>query len=222
MIVTLESILTVDEVNRVVNRLESAQFSDGRATAGSTAARAKKNLELSGENELRELSELIVSALSRNEGFRLYAMPLRILPPIFSKYDVGMYYDEHVDGPLMQGAMLIRTDLAFTVFLCDPEKYDGGELVIESDGVSKPVKLRPGSAVLYPSTTVHKVEPVTRGTRLAAIGWVQSLVRDTQKRDLLADLARVSAWARETAPDAKEATLPGKIYSNLVRMWSEL
>jgi PKHD-type hydroxylase len=222
MIVTLESVLTPDEVNRVVTRLQSAEFADGRATAGATAARAKKNLELSGQNELQELSDLIIAALSRNEGFRLYAMPLRILPPIFSKYDVGMYYDEHVDGPLMQGNMLIRTDLSFTIFLSDPKGYDGGELVIESDGVSKPVKLRPGSAVLYPSTTLHKVEELTRGTRLAAIGWVQSLVRDTQKRDLLADLARVSAWARETAPDAKEATLPGKIYSNLVRMWSEL
>lgn len=222
MIVTLKSVLTPDEVDRMVNRLQSAQFSDGRATAGPTAARAKKNLELSGQNELQEFSDLVIAALSRNEGFRLYAMPLHILPPIFSKYEVGMYYDEHVDGPLMQGGMLIRTDLSFTIFLNDPEEYDGGELVIESDGVSKPVKLPPGSAVLYPSTSLHKVEKLTRGTRLAAIGWVQSLVRDTQKRDLLADLARVSAWARETAPEAREANLPGKIYSNLVRMWSEL
>lgn len=221
MIVTLESVLTPDEVGRIRRRLDGASFADGRATAGPTAARAKNNLELAGAEELNELSALITSALSRNEGFRLYAMPLRITPPIFSKYEKGMFYDEHVDGPLMPGPALTRTDVSFTVFLSEPGDYDGGELVIESDGVSKPVKLRAGSAVMYPSTTVHRVDKVTRGSRFAAIGWVQSLVRDTHKRDLLADLARLSAWARDTAPEAREATIPGKVYSNLVRMWSE-
>lgn len=221
MIVTLKSVLGPDDVARIVSRLKTAQFADGRATAGPTAARAKNNLELVGEDELEELSKQIVTALTRNEGFRVYAMPLRITPPIFSKYEQGMFYDEHVDGPLMPGTVLTRTDLSFTVFLSPPDEYEGGELVIESDGVSKPVKLKPGDAILYPSTTLHRVTTVTRGIRLAAIGWVQSLVRDTHKRDMLADLARVSAWARETAPDAKEATIPGKVYSNLVRMWSE-
>lgn len=222
MIATLEQVLSADKVAALRASLEQARFVDGRATAGVGAQGAKKNLEVGTAPELEAMSGEVTAALTRHEGFRLVAMPIRLTPAIFSKYEPGMYYGDHVDGAVMQGNGLVRTDLAFTLFLSEPDEYEGGDLVIQSDVKPERIRLKAGSAVLYPGNTLHRVEAVRGGTRLAAIGWVQSMVRDPARRDILVDLARLARWARETAPGTAEATVPSKLYANLVRMWAEL
>ncbi|MGH8399817.1 MAG: Fe2+-dependent dioxygenase, partial [Gammaproteobacteria bacterium] len=173
--------------------------------------------------ELDKHRAVIMNAFSQNEAFKHFALPKRILPPVFNRYDAGMEYGGHVDNAVIgAGVQAARADISITVFLSEPSDYDGGELVMNSDKGGKPVKMPAGGAIVYSSATIHQVQPVTRGTRYAAITWVQSLVREEQRRELLVDLAEVARWSRTVAPGSAEALKVTKVRTNLMRMWAEL
>ena len=220
MYTRLDGILTNDEVQRLTVLLASATFDDGAATAGPAARGVKHNLQATGA-DTEQARRLLNDALMRSQTFRGVALPFRILPAIFSRYGVGMTYGDHTDNPIMGADVPVRTDLALTVFLSEPADYDGGELVIDVDRAAQRVKLPSGCGVVYPATSLHRVAPVTRGERVAAVTWVQSLVRDATQRDLLADLGTVLAALRASAPNARETLLVAKTRANLMRMWSE-
>ena len=223
MLIEIDDALSADAVARMRTALAGADWSDGRTTAGWQSALAKDNLQLSGSDRLAaELGSEVAAALDQSLAFQSAAIPARVFPPLFNRYDVGHSFDAHIDGayrPLPGGGAL-RTDLSFTLFLSDPADYDGGELVIESGTRETRVKLPAGSLALYPATTLHRVESVTRGSRLAAFGWVESRVADTGRRSILfdIDLAIQSLRARVGDNDAALIALTGS-YHNLLRLW---
>ena len=199
--------------------LADARFVDGKATAGWHAKLVKNNLQAAGgDRAVTELRATVAEAIGGNALFRLAARPKALTPLILSRYEPGMDYGSHVDDALMNG---MRTDVSFTLFLSDPDTYDGGALVIETSGGEDDIKLPAGSLVAYPSTTLHRVQPVTRGARLAAVGWARSFIRDAAKRELLFDLdtARQALFAREGK--SAEFDLLSKSTANLLRMWAE-
>ena len=186
MIVCIPKVLAPDQLSHLRAAIEIAPFVDGRATAAEPAKLVKKNLQVDEAHASHAvLSKTLSDALFANGLFQLAVWPRTLLPFRFSRYDPDMGYGQHVDDPLFQG---IRADVSMTVFLSDPESYDGGELVIEWGGLEKPFKLAAGDMVAYPSTTLHRVETVTRGTRLVAVSWAQSYIRDPARRELLLDL----------------------------------
>jgi len=221
MILTIENVLTGDELRHLDAGLASTQFVDGRATAHGAAVKVKNNLQAQGSaSKLPELQRLVLAALARNETFSNFALPLQVLPPMFNRYDPGMYYGDHIDQAVMPGMTPMRTDLAVTLFLS--EDYDGGELVIDSDQGPQRIKLPRGSLVLYPASTIHRVEPVTRGSRLAAVTWVQSFVREHARRQMLTELAQLKTAVEQTAPDSMQSLQVQKIRANLLRWWVEV
>ncbi len=223
MYAQLNDVLTVDERARLDAMLAGARFEDGASTAGAAARRVKHNQQVSQSDEATSPARaLVMEALVRHETFRNHAMPLRMMPIVFSRYEPGMTYGDHTDNAIMGRDPVVRTDLAVTVFLSSPESYDGGELMIGVDGDPRPVKLRAGSAVVYDATSLHRVEPVTRGVRLAAVTWIQSLVRNSAQRELLADISIALNWLREVAPASPQTLKLAKARANLVRMWSDL
>jgi PKHD-type hydroxylase len=199
--------------------LAKAAFADGRASAGWHAKLVKNNLQASsGDRAVVVLKKTIADAIGQNALFQLIARPKSLTPLILSRYEPGMEYGSHVDDALMHG---VRTDVSFTLFLSEPDSYDGGALVIETSGGEEDVKLPAGSLVAYPSTTLHRVQPVSKGVRLAAVGWARSFIRDPAKRELLFDLdsARQSLFAREGK--TAEFDLLSKTSANIIRMWAE-
>jgi PKHD-type hydroxylase len=217
----IDNVLTADELRQLDAGLAATQFVDGRATAHGGAVRVKRNLQAQSDtSRIPELQRLVLVALARNETFSNFALPLQVLPPMFNRYDSGMYYGDHIDQAVMPGMTPLRTDLAMTLFLS--EDYDGGELVIDSDHGPQRVKLPRGSLVLYPASTIHRVEPVTRGSRLAAITWVQSFVRQHERRQMLAELAQLKAAVEQTAADSTQSLQVQKIRANLLRWWVDL
>lgn len=219
------SVLSAAELAHCRTVLATATWEDGRATAGPQSALAKRNLQLpAGSSAATELGEVVLDALRRHAGFLAAALPLKVFPPLFNRYDAGMDFDAHVDNAVRfapNGARY-RTDLACTLFLSDPADYEGGELVIEGAFGEQRVKLPAGDAVVYPASSVHRIEPVTRGSRLAGFFWVQSMVRDAGQRALLHGLDRDIATVRAELGDAHRAVvgLTGA-YHNLIRMWAE-
>jgi PKHD-type hydroxylase len=213
-------VLEPAQVAHVLDVLKSHPFADGRATAHGGARDVKNNLqaERAGDS-LAALDRLVTDALYSNSLFQAFAFPKRIRPPVFSRYEPGMQYGAHVDGAIMndQGSML-RADLSVTVFLSQPESYDGGELVIEMPFGEEEIKLAAGEAVIYPSDTVHRVAPVTRGARMAAVTWVQTAVRDSHMRTLLFDLHRA---IQQVEAGADPMLLLSKSYHNLLRLSAE-
>lgn len=195
---------------------------DGKLTAHGAARRAKDNLqsERSGA-EPTELDQVVLNALGRSAGFQAFALPKRLLLPTFSRYDVGMQYATHVDSALMGGTSgeQVRSDLAMTLFLSEPDQYDGGELVIELPFGEQEIKLPAGEAVVYPATTLHRVNPITRGTRLAAIAWMQSAVPDERLRGILYDLSKAIQELDENSPAVPKLL---KCYQNLLRLSAEI
>jgi PKHD-type hydroxylase len=216
----LNNVLTPAELQRLQALLATAAFEDGAATAGVAARNIKHNLQAtSGQPGIEEARTLVGDALSRNETLRDHAFPLRMVPPVFSRYEPGMRYGEHTDNAMMGN---VRTDLALTLFLVAPESYDGGELVVEVDRDPRAIKLAAGCAIVYPATSLHRVEPVTRGRRLAAVTWMQSIVRDAARREILADLSTTLNHLRASTPNTRETLLLAKARANLVRMWSDV
>ena len=218
----LSGVLDAEALHAVRSALEGATFADGRHTAGWHAARVKHNLQAAHDGAAQRVQQ----ALMAHELFRAAALPARVRTPMFSRYATGMGYGRHMDDALMvagDGQGTLRADVAVTVFLSDPGSYDGGELVIESAGGTTAYKLDAGQAIVYPATTLHHVAEVTRGERLAAVLWVQSLVRDASRREILFDLdtARRGLWDKAQQASTPEFDLVTKTYANLLRAWSE-
>ena len=220
--IVLENVLDPDEVAAVLEALNLADFDDGRLSAGDSSApalRVKTNLQLKRTSaEPIPLDQLVISSLSKHELMRAFAFPKNFATTIFSKYHPGMKYGAHVDAA---GHQLFRSDLSVTLFLSDPSTYDGGELVIETDAGSKAFKLPAGNAIVYPTFFVHQVAEITRGERVAAVTWCQSLIRDPQMRRVLFDLTAVVTSLNEDDPDSARTALANKGLSNLKRLLIE-
>ena len=187
MLLTIPGLLNAAQIDKIHQTLVGAEFVDGRLTAGFAASRVKHNLELRPEPErMQLLVRILMSSLGHNETFRFAVLPHRVADPIFARYTPGMTYGDHVDDPIMGSTgPRFRTDVSMTVFLNPPETYDGGELSIRTPFGPREVKLPAGDAVVYPSSSLHRVSPVTRGERLVALTWIQSYVRDAARRELL-------------------------------------
>ena len=197
----------------------SSTFVDGRATAGFRAKRVKENEQLNPAAPSRDT--LVIDGLRRNAEFQRIVLPRTIQKPLFNRYRTDMTYGWHVDDALMGPHEQWRTDVSVTVFLNQPDEYEGGELEIDSAFGLQTVKLPAGAAVVYPSSTLHRVTPVTEGERLAAVTWVQSKVRDPGHREILADLDRVRHRMSELDPDGAETDIAFKTYANLLRRWAD-
>jgi PKHD-type hydroxylase len=226
MLLQIPDVLTTEQVAHARRLLDSAEWVDGRVTAGHQSARAKDNRQVpEGHPVARELGDLILTALQRNALFISAALPLRVFPPLFNSYEGGQSFDNHVDNAIRQvpGAGLrIRTDLSATLFLANADEYDGGELVVEDTYGVHAVKLPAGHLVLYPSTSLHYVRPVTRGARIASFFWLQSMVRDDGERTLLFDLDTAIQRLTTDVPDNPAAVQLTAVYHNLLRRWAEL
>jgi len=218
MQIVVGSILSIEELALVHETLVRATFEDGRATAGFAARLVKDNRQAVNDRKIEMVRKLVEERILGNELFRMAVRPKQLTPVMFSRYEPGMHYGSHVDDALMQG---MRTDVSFTLFLSEPETYDGGDLVIESASGEDTVKLAAGSLVAYPSTALHHVAQVRQGERLAAVGWARSFVRDPAQREMLFDLdtARRQMFAREGK--SAEYDLVSKSLANLMRMWVE-
>jgi PKHD-type hydroxylase len=224
MMICIGDVLSQEELKIVNADLDVASFVDGKSTAGWHARLVKNNTQLSTQTaNLEDLRSRVLTALNANALFRMAALPKAIAPILFSRYTSGMSYGSHVDNALMSnGNFLIRADLSLTLFLSEPNSYEGGELVIESTQGEQSFKLAAGSLVLYPSTTLHRVEPITAGMRLVAVTWIQSLVRDPSDREILFDLDTARQILFAQYGKSKEFDLLSKSYANLLRKWIEV
>jgi PKHD-type hydroxylase len=224
MIFPIQDVLTSTEVIEIATSLADAQFVDGKLTAGWHAKSVKHNTQLAAKHPVAEMLQTIIAqALQQNPLFQAAVRPKVVRPMLFNCYDVGMSYGRHTDNALMPIANgLMRSDVSMTVFLSDPEQYDGGELVLETSLGEQVFKLSAGSAIVYPSTTLHEVRPVTRGKRFAAITWIQSLVRDPAHREILFDLDTARQVMFKRQGKTPEFDLISKSLSNLLREWSEV
>jgi PKHD-type hydroxylase len=222
MLLQVENLLSSETVAQMNQAMDQATWVDGRVTAGHQSERVKYNLQLPEESDTaRELGETVLAALSRNALFVSAALPRRIFPPLFNCYQAGMNFGAHVDTALRGGGNPIRTDLSATLFLSKPEDYDGGELLIDDTYGCHNVKLPAGHMLLYPSTSLHRVNPIIRGARRSCFFWVQSFVRDDAKRTLLFDLDVAIQRLTQRLHDAPELLQLTASYHNLIRMWAE-
>jgi PKHD-type hydroxylase len=225
VLVTIPQLLSGSQVADFRAILGSAQWIDGRATAGYLSSRSKNNAQIPEEDPIaRRLGAVIQTELDRNEVFIAAALPLKVLPPLFNRYGEGQSYEAHIDGavrPLPGSHHRVRTDLSATLFLTDPAEYDGGELVIGEEGERTRVKLPAGDMVLYSGGTSHQVQPVTSGVRLAAFFWVQSMVRDATRRDILFDLDRTIQQLGHSGADHAACVRLAGVYHNLLRQWAD-
>ena len=226
MLLHIPDVLTAEQVAEARRLLDQADWIDGRVTAGHQSARAKDNQQLPEDSPAaRQLGDFILAALQRNPLFISAALPHRVFPPLFNRYQGGQSFGTHVDNAIRQVSGTnhrIRTDLSATLFLAAPEEYDGGELVVEDTYGVHTVKLPAGHLALYPSTSLHHVRAVTRGARIASFFWIQSMIRDDGERTLLFDLdSAVQQLTRQSADHPVAVQLTG-VYHNLLRRWAEL
>jgi len=227
MLVKCEAVLTKEEVAHCRSVLEGTHWVDGKVTAGAQSAIAKHNLQVPEEApQARALGEIVLRALARSQTFNSAAIPFRVFPPLFNRYDVGMKFGAHVDNAIrfITGPNIrVRTDLSATLFLTGPEEYDGGELVIEDTYGTQSVKFAAGDMVLYPATSLHRVEEITRGSRWASFFWIQSMVKDDGGRGLLYNLDQSIIRTRAELGDKHDAVLGlTAVYHNLLRKWAEV
>jgi PKHD-type hydroxylase len=218
MQIVIGNVLSTDEVALVRDALARAAFEDGRETAGFAARLVKNNRQAANDRGIETVRKLVEERILGNDVFALAVRPKALTSVMFSRYEPGMHYGSHVDDALMQG---MRTDVSFTLFLSEPDSYNEGELVIESASGEQALKLSAGSLVAYPSTAMHHVAPVTRGTRLAAVGWARSLIRDGTQREMLFDLDTARRQLFEREGKSAEYDLVSKSLANLLRMWVE-
>jgi PKHD-type hydroxylase len=225
MLLHIPAVLTPDQVGHCRRVLDQAEWVDGKVTAGFQSARAKNNAQVPESHPAaRELGELVLEALERNMPFVAAALPLKVFPPLFNRYASGQHFGNHVDNALRQvpgRPHRVRTDLSATLFLSAPEEYDGGELVIDDTYGAHTVKLPAGDMVLYPSGSLHRVEPVTRGARVASFFWIQSMVRDDGQRSLLFDLDNAIRRVGQALPDHPATVELTAVYHNLLRRWAD-
>lgn len=225
MLLHVPNLLTADQVNHMRQQLlASNDWVDGKQTVGSQGAEVKRNRQLDDQSALRQtLAQQVLEALAQNPLFFSAALPLRILPPRFNRYSGGETYGFHIDGSVMRmpNGQQLRSDLSCTLFLNDIDDYDGGELVVNDTYGEHEIKLPAGDAILYPASSLHCVTPVTRGERLAAFFWIQSMVRDPQQRQLLLDMDSAITRLRNTGADRDATVQLAGNYHNLLRSWAD-
>lgn len=225
MLIRIPQVLDAAQLELCRTELEAVDWSDGRGSAGYLSQQVKHNLQLPDDHPVaRKLGELVVRSLNGNQLFVSAALPQKLVPPLFNCYGPAQTYGRHVDGairPVKGTTARVRTDLSATVFLSDPASYEGGELVIEDTFGSRSIKLAAGDMVLYPGTSVHSVTPVTQGKRLAAFFWIQSMVREDQKRTLLFELDRAIQKVATDQPEQAALTDLAGVYHNLLRLWAD-
>jgi PKHD-type hydroxylase len=226
VLIQIPDVLTAEQVLHAHRLLESVEWVDGRVTAGHQSAKTKDNVQIpEGHPVAQELGGMIIAALQRNPLFLTAALPLHVFPPLFNRYSGGQSFGSHVDNAVRQisgTAHRIRTDLSATLFFSAPDEYDGGELAVEDTYGVHTVKLPPGHLVLYPSTSLHHVRPVTRGARVCSFFWIQSMIRDDGDRTLLFDLDSAIRNLNDSAGVEQAALQLTGVYHNLLRKWSEV
>lgn len=226
MLIQVPEVLTAEQVKRFRSMLDATDWVDGKVTAGHQSAQVKDNMQLSETNPVAiEIGKEILTALNRNPVFVSAALPKKIFPPLFNRYAGGQSFGNHVDNSVRRinsTGEYVRTDLSMTLFLSEPNEYDGGELVIEDTYGSKSVKLPAGDAILYPSTSLHHVRPVTRGARVSSFFWMQSMVRGDDQRSLLLSLDVAIQKLNRDVPNHESVVELTGVYHNLLRQWVEL
>jgi PKHD-type hydroxylase len=226
MLLQIPDVLTPEQVLSAREQLDRADWVNGRVTAGHQSARAKDNMQVPEDDPTaRQVGDVILQALQRSPLFISAALPLRVFPPLFNRYTGGQSFGNHVDNAIRQVSGTphrIRTDLSATLFFTGPDEYDGGELMVEDTYGVHSVKLPAGHLVLYPSTSLHHVRPVTRGARVCSFFWIQSMVRDDGERTLLFDLDSAIQQVSRDAPDHPAAVQLTGVYHNLLRRWADL
>ena len=223
MLLEIPKILSAQELEHIKMALDKAPFVDGKLSAGAAAQRVKHNEEVDVRSQdVQQLNNLVMTRLVENPIYRAAALPMKVAAPYYARYAQGMSYGDHVDDPIMHADTPYRSDISITIFLNDKTDYEGGELVINTQYGEHSVKLAAGDAVMYPSSSVHHVNEVTGGTRLVAVTWLQSLVREPAKRELLYDLYQVKEQLLRTAPDDDNTKRLDRSYVNLIRMWGDV
>ncbi|HXS41077.1 MAG TPA: Fe2+-dependent dioxygenase [Stellaceae bacterium] len=226
MLVHVPAVLSSDQVAECRRALAEADWVDGRVTAGHQSARTKDNMQVPEDHPVaRRLGEMIVGALQRSPLFIAAALPLKVYPPLFNRYQGSQSFGTHIDGAIREVpgfAQRVRTDISATLFLTAPEDYDGGELLIEDTYGLHRSKLPAGDMVLYPASSLHRVQPVTRGARLASFFWVQSMIREDGKRTLLFDLDMAIQQLNRVAAENPAMVQLTSVYHNLLRLWAEV
>jgi len=225
VLLTIPEVLTTGQLTEMRQVLKQANWVDGRVTAGHQSARAKDNMQLPEDHpEAMRLGEIILTALGQNALFISAALPLKVFPPLFNRYQGGQSFGTHVDNAIRQVTGTphrIRTDISATLFLAQPDEYDGGELIVEDTYGIHEVKLPAGHLILYPASSLHQVRPVTRGARLASFFWIQSMVRDDGQRTLLFDMDMAIQRLSMDAPDHPSVVQLTSVYHNLLRRWAD-
>ena len=223
MIFAIDDVLTSEELQHITDRLDPQDFIDGKLTAGWHAKLVKNNSQLTKKAKYTsELTEMVSSALWRNPLFKVATQPKTIHSMLFSCYETGMSYGSHADNALMGNRGFLRSDVSLTLFLSDPADYEGGELIVENTDGDRSYKLPAGSAIVYPSGALHRVSPITQGIRLVVVAWVQSLVRDPMKREILFDLDTARRSIFQKSGKTIEFDLISKSHANLLRRWAEV
>ncbi len=226
MLVKIPDVLAPDRLEEIRALLDAAEWVDGNVTSGAQAARAKRNDQLApGSPQGKKAGDMVLDALQTNPTFISAALPHRVYPPLFNRYAGGQTFGNHVDNairPLPGSDQRIRTDVSTTLFLSDPDEYDGGELLIDDTYGTHSVKLPAGHMVVYPSSSLHHVSPVTRGARIASFFWSQSMVRDDGERTLLFELDQSIQSLYQTQPESPEIVRLTGVYHNLIRRWSQV
>lgn len=225
MLIHIQKVLDAEQLAMFRRELEAAEWTDGRGTAGYLAQQVKRNMQLPEDHPTgKKLGDIILRAVTANAQFTAAALPRRILPPMFNSYGQEQRYGRHIDGAIRQvtgTGHRIRTDLSATLFISEPGEYDGGELVIDDTFGPRAVKLKAGDLVLYPGTSVHQVNPVTRGRRVASFFWIQSIVREDHKRTMLLELDRSIQRLAVDHPGQPVLTDLAGVYHNLLRLWAD-
>lgn len=223
MLLTIPNVLNQEQLQAIGNRLAHAQFVDGKLSAGKMASRDKNNEEIPMDAaDIGQLHNLVMGSLVRHPVYQAAVMPKKIAAPFYARYTAGMGYGEHTDDPVMGSAELYRSDVALTIFLNDPEEYEGGELSIQTSFGTQEIKLPAGHVVIYPASSRHQVRTVRGGQRLVAVTWAQSLIRDPAQRELLYELHQTRESLLQAEPDGENTRRINSCYVNLVRMWAEL
>jgi PKHD-type hydroxylase len=224
MMVHIPNVLNAEQVARCRAVMEEAGWVDGRVTAGHQSSQVKNNLQLPENSpEARELGDMVLNALARNNLFMSAVLPKQVFPPLFNRYDAGMTFGSHVDNAIRAGSgVRIRTDVSSTLFISGPDDYDGGELVVEDTYGAHAVKLPAGDMIVYPATSLHHVTPITRGSRIASFFWTQSMIREESKRSLLFDMDMAIVKLGRDHPQHPSVVELTSVYHNLLRQWAEV
>ncbi len=223
MLITIPKLLNAEDLSNLRSLIQQAQPVDGRATAGAAARKVKKNEEMQfNEQQHLLINRVLMSRLGASSTFNSAVMPLKIADPILARYTAGMAYGDHIDDPIMGSGQKFRTDVSMTIFISEPDEYEGGELTVHTPFGPQTVKLTAGDAVIYPSGSLHRVAEVTSGERLVAVAWIQSMVREPERRALLHELNQAREKLLTIAPTTSETKQVDHSYINLVRMWSDV